>query len=129
MACHRRISRTIHDHLIVKVSKEMSSIDGRVTLRFEFAYLYDRSKHFDSRNQYEFVAFHWYLVHWSMNPAVLDEGGQWLVEEHPRSLEVRGCPWSSERGVASIEIEETSRMDGRKETLGSSCVRTCIRPA
>ena len=32
-----------------------------------------------------------------MNLAVLDEGGQWLVEEHPPSLEVLGCPLSSIR--------------------------------
>ena len=43
MVGHRRISRTIHDHLIEKkVRKEMRSLDGRVTLRFEFAYLCDR---------------------------------------------------------------------------------------
>ena len=97
----------------------MRSIDGRVTLRFQFAYLCDRYKHFDSRNQYEVCAFHWYLVHCSMNLAALDEGGQWLVEEHPLSLEVLGCPWSSVR-VANIEIVETSRM-GRKETLVIVC--------
>ena len=49
-----------------------------------------------------------------MNLAVLDEGEQWLVEEHPVSLEVLGCPWSSVRGVVNIEIEEMSRM-GRQE--------------
>ena len=48
-----------------------------------------------------------------MNLAVRDEGGQWLVEEHPLSLEFLGCLWSSVR-VANSEIEETSRM-GRKE--------------
>ena len=37
-----------------------------------------------------------------MNLAVLDEGGQWLVEERPPSLEVLGCPWSSGR-VANSE--------------------------
>ena len=61
-----------------------------------------------------------------MNLAVLGEGGQWLVEEHPLSLEVLGCLWSSVR-VVNIEIEETSRMEGKKHS--SSCVRTCIRPA